>query len=278
MQQQAHRAKAPEGISIVEVSTVGGEPATAAARLPMARESRVAVSIARLYADGVGGLDREFPAPQIVGLEAPPVQLSIDRAIKRVADILGALVLAVVFSPLILVIFASMSRDGKSPIFRHRRVGRDGRLFECLKFRTMVPDAEQKLRQILKDNPALQDEWNRTYKLADDPRVTRLGRFLRRTSLDELPQLWNILRGEMSLVGPRPITREELFRYGRNMLLYTMVKPGITGLWQVSGRSETDYRRRVAIDVCYVRNRGFFLDLWILLKTPLVVLAGKGAC
>jgi len=130
---------------------------------------------------------------------------------------------------------------------------------------------------LLAKNHALREEWDRDHKLRDDPRVTRLGRFLRNTSLDELPQIWNVLKGEMSLVGPRPVTREELLRYGRNMLLYMMVKPGITGLWQVSGRSDTDYRRRVAIDVCYVRNQGIILDLWILIKTTRVVLGRHGA-
>lgn len=210
--------------------------------------------------------------------ETPLVHLSLESILKRGMDVFGSLVIGLVFSPLILLIFVSMARSGVSPIFRHRRVGVNGKVFECLKFRTMVPNAEAALQKILRENPDLQDEWNRNHKLNDDPRVTRLGRFLRRTSLDELPQLWNVLRGEMSLVGPRPVTREELLRYGRSVLFYTMVKPGITGLWQVSGRSETDYRRRVAIDVCYVRNQSALLDLWILLKTTVVVVGRRGAC
>lgn len=214
---------------------------------------------------------------ELVALEQPRIQLSIEHLLKRATDILGALFLAVVFMPLVVVILLVMARSGVSPIFRHKRVGLNGELFECLKFRTMVPNAEQVLHDLLQRNPRLQVEWNRSHKLSDDPRVTRLGRFLRRTSLDELPQLLNVLKGEMSLVGPRPVTREELFRYGRNMIIYQMVKPGITGLWQVSGRSETDYRRRVAIDVCYVRNQSFLLDLWILLKTTAVVMGRRGA-
>lgn len=214
---------------------------------------------------------------ELAALEESSVPLSLEYALKRALDIVGSLLLAVVFSPLIVVILLSMARSGASPIFRHKRVGLNGEIFECLKFRTMVPHAEQVLRELLRNNPDLREEWSRSHKLSNDPRVTRLGRFLRSTSLDELPQLWNVMRGEMSLVGPRPVTREELLRYGRNMVLYMMVKPGITGLWQVSGRSETEYRRRVAIDVCYVRNQSFLLDLWILLKTTAVVLGRRGA-
>jgi len=228
----------------------------------------------------------EFDAPlssddmstmEIVALEETTIPLSLERGIRRAFDVVGSLVLAVVFSPLIVGIFIAMRKEGASPIFRHRRVGRNGELFECLKFRTMVPNAEQVLRDLLASNHDLREEWDRDHKLRDDPRVTRLGRFLRSTSLDELPQILNVLKGEMSLVGPRPVTREELLRYGRNMLLYMMVKPGITGLWQVSGRSMTDYRRRVAIDVCYVRNQSLLLDIWILLKTTLVVVRRRGA-
>ena len=214
---------------------------------------------------------------EIAGQAGAAIPLSLERFLKRSFDILGTLLLAVVFSPLIATIVVIMRRGGGTPIFRHRRVGRNGELFECLKFRTMVPNAEQVLRELLATDHCLREEWDRNHKLRDDPRVTRLGKFLRCTSLDELPQLWNVFKGEMSLVGPRPVTREELLRYGRNMLLYMMVKPGITGLWQVSGRSNTDYRRRVAIDVCYVRNQSVLLDIWILLKTTLVVLGRRGA-
>lgn len=214
---------------------------------------------------------------EIAGQVGVTIPLSLERFLKRAFDMVGALLLAVVFSPLIVGILITMRRNGGTAIFRHRRVGRNGELFECLKFRTMVPDAEQVLRELLSSDRSLREEWDRDHKLRDDPRVTRLGKFLRSTSLDELPQLWNVFKGEMSLVGPRPVTREELLRYGRNMLLYMMVKPGITGLWQVSGRSNTDYRRRVAIDVCYVRNQSVLLDIWILLKTTFVVLGRRGA-
>jgi Undecaprenyl-phosphate galactose phosphotransferase WbaP len=196
---------------------------------------------------------------------------------KRVMDVVGAIVLGLVFSPLMLVIVFVLRKGGSSVIYRHRRVGRGGQTFCCLKFRTMVPNADQVLRELLEHNPELQAEWVRDHKLRHDPRVTRLGRFLRRTSLDELPQLWNVLKGEMSLVGPRPVVREELLRYGRNVGIYLTAKPGITGLWQVTGRNDTDYRRRVVLDTYYVRNQNFLLDLYILLKTTAVVLGGSGA-
>jgi Undecaprenyl-phosphate galactose phosphotransferase WbaP len=202
---------------------------------------------------------------------------ALNAAVKRQLDLLGALVLAIVFSPLMLVILVMMHGSGGPVIYKHRRVGRDGRMFECLKFRTMVPNADQILRDLLERDPALKAEWVEDHKLRNDPRITQLGRFLRRTSLDELPQIWNVVRGEMSLVGPRPVVREELLRYGRNVGAYLAAKPGITGLWQVTGRNNTDYRRRVVLDTYYVRNQNLALDLFILVKTTGVVVRGKGA-
>jgi Undecaprenyl-phosphate galactose phosphotransferase WbaP len=200
-------------------------------------------------------------------------------ATKRALDVLGAIVLAVVFSPLILaiVIVALKRREPGSIVYKHRRIGQDGHAFDCLKFTTMVPNADQVLRELLERDPAIKAEWVRNHKLRCDPRVTRLGRFLRRTSLDELPQLWNVMRGDMSLVGPRPVVREELLRYGRNVRAYLSAKPGITGLWQVKGRNDTDYRRRVVLDTYYVRNQNLLLDLYILFKTTRVVLGRSGA-
>lgn len=196
---------------------------------------------------------------------------------KRLLDVVGAIVLGIVFAPLIVTIVFLMRRDGSPVIYRHRRIGRGGRIFSCLKFSSMVPNADQLLGGLLERDPELRAEWIRDHKLRNDPRVTRLGRFLRRTSLDELPQLLNVLRGEMSLVGPRPVVREELLRYGRNVDIYLSAKPGITGLWQVTGRNNTDYRRRVVMDTYYVRNQNLLLDLYILAKTTGVVLCGKGA-
>ena len=196
---------------------------------------------------------------------------------KRALDIIGSLVLATVFSPLMLAIVLVLRRNGGPVIYRHWRVGRGGRIFECVKFRTMIPDADQVLRDLLEQDSKLKGEWVRSHKLRCDPRVTRLGKFLRRTSLDELPQLWNVIRGEMSLVGPRPVVRHELLRYGRSIPAYLSIKPGITGLWQVKGRNDTDYRRRVALDTYYVRRQSLLLDLYILLQTTRVVVGGRGA-
>ena len=206
-----------------------------------------------------------------------PSKGAIHEGVKRIVDILGALLLAAVFSPLIVVMALLLWRQGGPVIYRHRRIGRGGMMFECLKFRTMVPNADQVLRNLLEAHPELKREWVQDHKLRDDPRITGVGRFLRRTSLDELPQLWNVLRGEMSLVGPRPIVREELLRYGRNVRDYLAAKPGITGLWQVTGRNDTEYRRRVVLDTYYVRNQNLLLDVYILFKTVLVVLGRTGA-
>ncbi len=197
---------------------------------------------------------------------------------KRVLDIVGALTLALVLSPLILVIGFTLARDRGPIIFSHSRTGRHGKTFACLKFRTMVPNADQVLRDLLQKDPQRKLEWMRDQKLRDDPRVTAIGRFLRRTSLDELPQLWNVLKGDMSLVGPRPVVRDEWQRYGRRLDSYLAAKPGVTGLWQVMGRSDSCYRRRVALDSYYVRKRSFLMDCYILLLTIKVVLNGRGAC
>ena len=202
---------------------------------------------------------------------------SARAVLKRVLDIVGALLLGTVFAPLAAVIVVLLWSEGGPVIYRHRRIGRDGRMFDCLKFRSMVPDAGRVLRELLEQHPELKAEWLRDHKLRNDPRITPIGRFLRRTSLDELPQIWNVIRGEMSLVGPRPVVRDELMRYGRCLTVYLSAKPGITGLWQVMGRNDTDYRRRVALDVYYVRRQNLVLDLYILLKTTGVVLGGGGA-
>lgn len=201
---------------------------------------------------------------------------ALRRGVKRAGDILGAVLLSVVFSPIILLIVVTLSRTG--PVFfRHTRVGLNGRTFRCYKFRSMVTDADQRLQALLDSAPELRAEWLATRKLRSDPRITRSGRFLRRTSLDELPQLWNVIKGDMSLVGPRPVVRDELRHYGRKLSTYLASKPGLTGLWQVSGRSETSYRRRVAMDVYYARRHSVVLDTLILLKTVRVVLLGRGA-
>jgi Undecaprenyl-phosphate galactose phosphotransferase WbaP len=196
---------------------------------------------------------------------------------KRAFDIVGAVFLVLLFSPLILIIVALIRIEGQPVLFWHKRIGHNGRSFHCVKFRTMVRDAEQVLRHLLNEHPELRDEWTKNFKLRRDPRITMTGRILRLTSLDELPQLWNVLLGEMSLVGPRPIVRAELLRYGRNASRYLAVKPGLTGLWQVKGRSNTTYRRRVAMDKYYIQNQSILLDIYILAATPAAVLRRNGA-
>jgi len=195
------------------------------------------------------------------------------------ANQLVALVALVLLSPLLLVIGWMIWRvDGAPIFFAHYRVGLNGRLFRCMKFRTMRRDAEQILVDLLRQDPAAREEWAKGQKLTKDPRITPIGNFLRRTSLDELPQLLNVLRGEMLLVGPRPVTVAELTRYGKVRWHYLSVRPGITGLWQVSGRNNTTYEERVDLDQRYVEHRSLRMDLSILMRTCVVVVTRHGAC
>jgi lipopolysaccharide/colanic/teichoic acid biosynthesis glycosyltransferase len=196
---------------------------------------------------------------------------------KRVFDVAGAAVGILVLSPILVAIVLWALFSGSSPIYRHRRVGQFGEFFDCLKFRTMVKNSDQVLQNLLNSDRHAKVEWLRDHKLRNDPRITPVGRFLRKTSLDELPQLWNVLRGEMSLVGPRPVVPDELRRYGSKIPVYLSIRPGVTGLWQVSGRNTLTYRRRVALDVYYVRSRNALLDTYILIKTLPAVIAKSGA-
>lgn len=201
------------------------------------------------------------------------------RAIKGLVDFLGPIVLGVLFSPLILVVMIAIKQDDGGPVFfSQQRVGRRGKLFNCIKFRTMAVDANQRLERWSAENPALYAEYMRTFKLKDDPRVTRIGKWLRRTSLDELPQLLNVLRGEMSLVGPRPVVERELVEfYGPAAELYKRVRPGLTGLWQISGRSDTSYADRISYDEWYILNWSLWYDIVILIHTAWIVIIGRGA-
>jgi undecaprenyl-phosphate galactose phosphotransferase len=183
-----------------------------------------------------------------------------------------------VAAPLMAVIAYRIRRaDGGKAFFAHSRVGRHGELFRCYKFRTMISTSSEVLARLLAEDPEARAEWERDHKLRNDPRITPVGRFLRRTSLDELPQLLNVLRGEMSLVGPRPVVMDELDRYGEARIYYLQVRPGLTGLWQISGRNDVDYGRRVSLDTWYVRNWTLWYDLVILFKTALVVPSRGGA-
>lgn len=199
------------------------------------------------------------------------------QMLKRAVDVLGSATLLLLLSPLFAYIAWRVSRDGGSPFFGHVRVGQKGLPFKCYKFRSMVVNAQERLKELLESDPAAKAEWERDFKLKNDPRVSPIGKFLRKTSLDELPQLWNVLKGEMSLVGPRPLIKDELERYLNDVNYYLMAKPGMTGLWQVSGRSDTTYESRVRFDAWYVRNWSLWYDFVILLRTVGVVLRQEGA-
>lgn len=201
-----------------------------------------------------------------------------NRFIKRIFDLVLTTLGVVVLSPVFLLLAILIKLDSRGPvIFAHQRIGKDGKLFPCLKFRTMCVDADKKLKEYLAANPEARKEWEAEFKLKDDPRVTRVGKVLRKTSLDELPQLFNVLIGQMSLVGPRPIVTAEIPKYGPYIKDFYMVHPGITGMWQVNGRSDTTYEERVQMDSWYVRNWGVWLDIMLLWRTFGVVLQHKGA-
>lgn len=201
------------------------------------------------------------------------------NVVKTAFDYILTLVGAVFISPLLVYIAYRIKKEDPGPVFfAHTRIGKDGKPFPCYKFRSMVVNSQEMLQKYLAENPAAREEWELDFKLKDDPRVTPIGKFLRSTSLDELPQIFNVLRGEMSLVGPRPVIQEELDKYyGETAKLYCTVKPGITGLWQVSGRSDIGYDERVALDATYIKYRSMWGDIVILWKTIGVVLMKKGA-
>lgn len=202
----------------------------------------------------------------------------LNRYLKAALDYLLTIVGTILILPLLLFIAVWIYLDAPGPvIFRHMRVGKDGKLFPCYKFRSMYINSQEKLNEILAENSAMRQEWERDFKLKNDPRITKSGAFLRKTSLDELPQIFNVLRGDMSLVGPRPVVQEELARYGEFVQDYLMVKPGITGMWQVNGRSDTTYDERVQMDVWYVRNWSVWLDVMLLWRTIKAVFKCEGA-
>jgi exopolysaccharide production protein ExoY len=204
--------------------------------------------------------------------------LDFSRASKRGLDILLASFALVFLLPLFLLLVGVLLIAQGRPIFiRHSRIGRGGVSFPCMKFRSMVKNSDVVLREYLASNPSAQEEWHETHKLKDDPRITSLGYFLRKSSVDELPQLINVIRGEMSLVGPRPIVRDEIVRYGAHIEDYLRVRPGLTGLWQVSGRSDVSYQHRVGLDVRYVREWSLWRDIVIMFKTIPALLRSSGS-
>ena len=223
-------------------------------------------------------LRRKASRRHLALLEAPPSKLSAralvrqqsttGRSLKRTGDVVFALSALLIGAPVFLLLAVLVKVSSPGPVFYvQRRVGRGYRRFGCIKFRTMRPDADRVLASVLASSPAMQEEFERDFKLREDPRITPIGRFLRRSSLDELPQFINVLRGEMSVVGPRPIVDKEIDRYGPYMDEVLAVRPGLTGLWQVSGRNNLSYAKRVRLDLAYARGRSFLLDLAIVLRT-----------
>ena len=233
-------------------------------------------NLAGTTAEASPTLDMPASVDRIEQLGLPVVSLASAFA-KRSFDILGALSIAITFFPVILTIAVTIRLSGSPILFSHQRVGKDKKMFPCYKFRSMIPNAEQVLQELLRSSPENLREWRESHKLRDDPRITRFGTFLRKSSMDELPQLWNVLKGEMSLVGPRPIVEDELERYGNKVMFYMSVKPGMTGLWQILGRSNVTYSRRVSLDTWYVRKQCLLFDAWILMRTAVVVFRRVGA-
>lgn len=198
---------------------------------------------------------------------------------KRIFDLCFSLGALVVTFPLMLLLSILIKTTSRGPlIYRHRRLGRGGRPFSCYKFRTMYKDADARLENLLKNTPEAKEEWEKTFKLKSDPRITPLGNFLRRTSLDEFPQFFNVLMGDLSVVGPRPIVEEEASKfYGKKALEILSIRPGLTGLWQVSGRSNTSYRERISMDLTYLKTRSLGLDLKLIAQTIPAMISSKGA-
>lgn len=231
------------------------------------------------FASSSGGelAGQGFSGQELIGNTLQPEPRGIyGRGGKRLFDVVFAILLLPILAPVIFGLWLLVRRDGGAGFFGHTRVGQDGVAFKCWKLRSMVVDAETRLKTHLESCPEAAAEWARDHKLTDDPRINRLGRVLRKTSLDELPQIWNVLKGEMSFVGPRPVVDAELEKYGQSLPAYLAQKPGITGLWQVSGRNDISYDERVALDVRYMRERCFAKDLSIILKTGSAVLCRTG--
>jgi Undecaprenyl-phosphate galactose phosphotransferase WbaP len=219
---------------------------------------------------------------QFEGLAGTLIQqnlmLPLPRLTKRLMDIVASILGGILLLPLLFYIAVAVKMSSRGPIlYGHDRIGKDGKHFKAWKFRSMFENSNDVLEYYLEQHPDLRLEWEQDHKLRYDPRVTRIGRFIRKTSLDELPQIWNVIRGEMSLVGPRPIVNAEVVKYGPYYGLYTMVTPGITGLWQISGRNNTTYDERVQLDSYYVRNWSPWLDMYLLIRTIRIVLFADGA-
>lgn len=239
--------------------------------LPVTADSRPAVAhaVSASEPNNAGAVLTDLSPSFRTGATNPP----LGGLSKRIMDLVIATTALVLATPVMIVVALLIKITAGGPaVFSHSRVGFGGKPFNCYKFRSMVMNSEEVLKAYLEANPDAGMEWEETHKIRDDPRVTRLGWMLRKSSLDELPQLFNIIRGDMSCVGPRPIVHDELKRYGDHAGEYLRTRPGLTGLWQVSGRSSVDYPSRVALDSQYVRNWSVWLDLTILVRTVFAVM------
>lgn len=225
------------------------------------------------------GLQPHYMFGYNIVLLQPAIQLhsSLNQILKNIMDRTGALIALILLSPVLAYIAYSVRKDGGDSLFGHERLGKDGQTFKCWKFRSMISNSQEVLQDLLENDPEAQEEWERDFKLKNDPRITPIGNLLRRTSLDELPQLINVLKGEMSLVGPRPIVEDEVKYYDEKINDYYSVRPGVTGLWQVSGRNDVSYDHRVYLDSWYVRHWSVWTDIVIIIKTVMVVALRKGA-
>lgn len=201
------------------------------------------------------------------------------RVIKRIFDILFSLTILIIFIPVFALIAIAVRFTSYGPIvYGHKRIGRGGKVFKCYKFRTMYKDADERLKTILESDAEMKKEWEECYKLKNDTRVTQVGSFLRKTSLDEFPQFWNVLKGDLSVVGPRPVILDEVIKhYGEKAAKVLSIRPGLTGLWQVSGRSDTSYAKRISLDEEYINNQSLALDIKLVLKTIPAMISSKGA-
>lgn len=243
-----------------------------------ARDFDALVGAVTTYQPTLTDFTTRIPNDSFSSPTLPPEASRHHYPLKRAVDVLLAVAILAVIAPLLLVLaLVVLVSSGRPVFYSHERVGRDGRRFRCHKLRTMVPDADARLQALLREDADARDEFAATQKLRRDPRVTAVGRFLRRTSLDELPQFLNVLKGEMAIVGPRPVTTTELARYADAVDDYLAVRPGITGLWQVSGRNHVSYDERVRLDVAYVRNMSFVTDVSLVVRTTLVLVKGSAA-
>lgn len=257
-------------MNAIEKRSYEGVPAWIPPSAPVSADSRQALLhvVASSDHDGSGAMLTDLAPVIRMGTTNRP----LGGILKRFMDLVIAVTALVMAAPVMIIVALMLRMSGGSAVFSHSRVGFGGRPFNCYKFRSMVANAEEVLKEHLEANPEAALEWEETHKLRNDPRVTFLGHMLRKSSLDELPQFFNIIRGDMSCVGPRPIVTDELKRYGDHVGEYLGTRPGLTGLWQVTGRSSTDYDDRVALDSHYVRNWSPWLDIVILFRTVFAVM------